>query len=290
MSLTPLQREQRKQWVGASSVASVMGENPYESAYDLWAKLTGKLPDDAIDSEAIAIGDAVEPAILSLAAGRLGCKVVRPTGTFRFDGLPLAANVDGMIEKAQRGSPIVEAKSTGVAEGWGDAGTDQVPNRVLLQVQAQMMCSASDVAHVARLFGRFGFKFDLYEVPRHAILQQAIADAVGDFWKCVESDTPPEHSLISPEVAKVICRVPGKVIDGDFEADVLLGQLDLARKHRLAAEKAEKEVEAQAKTLLGDAEAIRTAGFEYAVSTRQRKEYTVKASEFKVFTLKEIKE
>ena len=183
MSLTTLQRQQRLQWVGASSVASVLGENPYESAYDLWAKLTGKLEADEIDSDAAAIGDAVEPAILALTSQRLGCKVVRPTGTFRYDGLPLAANVDGMIEKARRGSPIVEAKSTGIAEGWGEAGTDQVPNRVLLQVQAQMMCSGSDVAHVARLFGRFGFKFDLYEVKAHAGLQQAIADGVYTFWK-----------------------------------------------------------------------------------------------------------
>ncbi len=289
MSITQLQREQRKQWVGASSVASVMGENPYESAYDLWAKLTGKLPDDEIDSDAAAIGDAVEPAILTLTSQRLGCRVVRPTGTFRYEGLPLGANVDGMIEKAQRGSPIVEAKSTGVAEGWGEAGTDQVPNRVLIQVQAQMMCSASDVAHVARLFGRFGFKFDLYEVPRHAILQQAIADAVGDFWKCVESDTPPDGSLISPEVAKVIRRVPSKVIQGDHKADAVLRSLDQARADRLDAEKEEKALESLAKTMLGDAEAMHTAGYEYAVSTRHRKEYTVNASEFRVFTLKEIK-
>lgn len=289
MSLTPLQREQRKQWVGASSVASVMGENPYESAYDLWAKLTGKLPDDAIDSEAIAIGDAVEPAILSLAAGRLGCKVVRPTGTFRFDGLPLAANVDGMIEKAKRGSPIVEAKSTGVAEGWGDAGTDQVPNRVLLQVQAQMMCSASEVAHVARLFGRFGFKFDLYEVRPHATLQQIIADRVGEFWRCVESDTPPEGSLVSSDVAKLIRRETGKVIQGGSDAADALASLRAAKAAAKEADALVTEAEAKAKTLLGDAQALVVPGWEYRASVIKRRGYVVEESEYTRFSLKEVK-
>ena len=288
--ITELQRQQRKQWVGASSVASVMGENPYESAYDLWAKLTGKLPEDDIDSDAAAIGNAVEPAILALTAGRLGCKVVRPTGTFRYDGLPLAANVDGMIEKAQRGSPIVEAKSTGVAEGWGEAGTEQVPNRVLLQVQAQMMCSESEIAHVARLFGRFGFKFDLYEVPRHEGLQQAIADAVGEFWVCVQSDTPPDGSLMSPEVAKVIRRVPTKVVQGGA---VELAAIEDYRAAKAAAKVADamvEETEAKVKTMLGDAEALVVPGYTYEAKQVARKGYTVKDTTYTRFTLKETKE
>lgn len=251
--ITATQRTNRLAGIGASEVAAVLGLDPYRTAYDVWAEKTGKVerPDEA-PSAAARMGNVLEPVIGELAEAEIGTRLVRPTGTYKSDNGVMIANLDFQVGKAQRGADIVEAKATQLADGWGEAGTCDVPERVYVQVHAQMLCSASTLAYVARLFGRFGFEFSLYRVPFTASLGHTIEDAVCDFWhKNVEKDVPPAGSLPGEETLKLYRRLPGKVTEIDANTLADWRAKDAAKK---TAEKLADEAKARVLAELGDAE------------------------------------
>lgn len=259
MGLTDKQLADRVNGIGASSVPAILGVDPWRSAYDEWLILTGKVePPEA--GEAAEIGTLVEPAIFTLTERRTGRKVLRPTATFVADNGVMRANVDAMLDKAVRGADIVEAKSTGIAEGWGEPGGDDIPERVLVQVHAQFVCAGSTFAHVARLLGRYGFKFDLYDVEHNERLAEIIEQRVCDFWhKNVLADVPPPDSCPSLELAKAMKRTPGKTITWRVPE---LGHYVGWHYAKIAADNAGAEEERRKAVLLaalGDAEAVQGA-------------------------------
>lgn len=254
MSLTTLQAAARVDGIGASEVASILGVNPWESAGDLYLRKTGRL--EPIDlSDAIEWGNDLEPVIGRRAGRVLGKRVVRATGTFKHPNGVMFANVDFMVEKAQRGSPIVEAKSTSLEEGWGEDGSDQVPDHVWVQAQCQMMCAGSQIAYIARILGRYGFKFSMHPIASaDNDVRELIEHRVCDFWeKNVRRDTPPD-SLPSLESLSSVAR---RAVSVPIQSDLLRAYMDAKRVLKEA-----EEVEKAAKTaLLAD---LCTSDGEYA--------------------------
>ena len=135
--ITDRQLELRNKGLGSSDIASIMGLNPYQSPRDVWLLKTGRVATLQDAGQAAHLGSMIEPAILALAAEELGDRVVAPTSTFTR-GI-LRANIDGMVGVFKRGSPIVEAKMTSISDGWGEPHSSIVPDRVMLQVQMQML-------------------------------------------------------------------------------------------------------------------------------------------------------
>ena len=207
--ITKKQEQARAAGIGSSEIAAICGVDPWRTAYDVWALKTGRI-EGCEENEAMRLGTALEPTILNLAGTELGKKVVRPSSHFVGCKPYMRANIDGMVEVAKRGSPIVEAKSTGVTDGWGQTGTGEVPERVLLQVTWQMMCSSSDLAYIACLSAKFGLAFSMYRVEWDEHLAEELANKAERFWQCVERDTPP-MSLPSLDVAKAIRRNDSEV-------------------------------------------------------------------------------
>lgn len=179
--ITNRQKKDREKGIGSSDVPTILGLNKWATPYDLWLNRTGVTP-DIEENEAMSIGTALEIPILKMAAKRLGEKVVRPSSPFVGCQLFYRANVDGMVGVAKRGSPIVEAKTTGMAGLWGEEGTDQVPESVKAQVMYQMMCSSSQTAYVAVLVGDFGLKFKMFRVEFDVEYAEHIAASVDRFW------------------------------------------------------------------------------------------------------------
>lgn len=267
------EKQVRNQGVGASEVAAVLGLDPWRSAWDLWAMKTEKHEESergADATEAQDIGNLIEDTTAALAERRLGVRLVKPTATYRADNGFMFANLDRQVERAMRGAANCELKSTGIADGWGDEGTDQVPERVLLQVTAQMVCSGSDFSHVARLLGRFGFSFAMYAVPFNPTLGRIVEDRVGEFWNNhVVRDIPPTDSLPSIGVVSHIRRTPGKVID---LRPAVVAEFAAAKAARKDAEEKEERAKAGLLAALGDAEGGKCAGWSVsfkAVNTKR---------------------
>lgn len=202
--LTPQQLAERNKGIGASEIGAILGCDPYKSPRDVWLLKTGRVPPtDAGD--AAHIGNVMESAILTLAAEQLGGRVVAPSSTF-VRGI-LRANVDGMLHEFKRGQPIVEAKMTSIEEGWDAPST--VPDRVFLQIQMQMLCAGSDVAHVARLLTRYGAQFNLFTVPVDRDECERIESFANAWWqRHIVADEEP-LGAVNPDLLSARSRVSG---------------------------------------------------------------------------------
>lgn len=213
MAITERQRAARAEGLGASDIPTILGLNPWGNVHDLYLAKTGRLEPtpETTDIDAAEVGTHIESTIRTLAEKRLVAKLVKPTATFVAPNGIMRANVDFMVGKAQRGAPIVEAKSTGQLDEWD--GGERLPDKVLVQVAAQFVCAGSDAAYVAAIFGRFGLTFRLFPLERDADMARLCAiveETAVDWWrKHVETDTPPDVAP-SIEAARMIRRETGK--------------------------------------------------------------------------------
>ena len=225
--ITEKQQIDRTKGIGSSDVPTILGLNPWATAHDLWLFKTGQVP-GVEENEAMRIGTLLEEGVLKLASARLGVRIVKPTSTFVGSAPFMRANIDGMIGSAKRGSPIVEAKTTGRTDEWGAEGTDEVPEGVRSQVMFQMLCSSSDLTHIACLQGDHGLRLKMYRVAFCSAYAGYIHERVSEFWERVQTKTPP-NCAASVDVLKQIRRIdtpsvaiPRELFQADADAHAVL--------------------------------------------------------------------
>jgi len=198
------------------------------------------------------------------------------------DGIRIA-NLDG----ATRDNEIVEAKTTTIADEWGDQLTDQVPERVLAQVHHQLGVAGPDfrVAYIPVLLPGFkSLDFRLYRVERNDELVAAVAAAAVDFMENhIRPELPPDDFRPSLEVAKRIRREPDVVVD--IPEDLFTAYKE-AQAAASAAEKAKKAAQAELLAALGTAEGGSCALGSVTYLEQTRKSYTVAESTYRVLRLK----
>lgn len=192
--------------LGASQWPAACGYDPHLEPIELFQRFTGLASWEVEESDAIALGEALEDGLRRLAAKRLGLNIVacptylHPRHEWSF------ATPDGFCEDAS----ILEVKTTGIAhdgepgdlEEWGLDESD-VPPRVLTQVMGQMtvmrawlMTHAPNLpltkeAHVAVLIGGRARGFRLYRIDWDEDLARRLFDRVARFWAGVKTNTPP---------------------------------------------------------------------------------------------------
>ncbi len=257
--ITETQRAARERGIGSSDVPTILGISPWSTPMDLWLVRTGRAEPQP-ENMAMAMGSALEPVILKLAGERLEARVVSPSSTFVGAKAHHRANIDGMVGQAKRGAPIVEAKTTGRTDEWGEDGSPDVPEAVKAQVMYQMACASSDRAWVGVLMGDRGLRFQLHRVEWDADYAAHIIDRVDAFWQRVTEDTPPD-AVASLEVAKRLRKQDGPTVSIDpalFVAD------DGARKALAAAQEVADGARARLLTALGTS--LRGEGGGYTVT------------------------
>ena len=125
--------EMRRHGVGGSEIGTIMGLNPWESAFALWAKRTGQIPDPPLSSWSIRFGRAFEKPVLSLWAEEHPEFEVYEAGTYRHPDYDfLHANPDALAYDAKNDEWIVVEVKTSRGT-WGDA-----PPAYVAQVQHYM--------------------------------------------------------------------------------------------------------------------------------------------------------
>ena len=268
--LTPEQKELRKFHLGASDVAALFGLDPFKTGADVWLEKTFGLTfqEPAQLSDSIDMGNAFEGPLLEWAAKELNAQIwTDPAMLFNVcTAHPIfSANCDAIIIPLDDNgaTEAVEAKVTSRSEEYGEPGTDQVPDRVLIQVQAQMLCHGLKRVHIAVLMGRMGLKRELYRVERNQEIIASIIQRGEWFWNefVLPKIQPPEldengkplFGLGSLDIIKRVVRQPQTWAEVD---EALILDWDTKRQARLDAEKPEKEALERMLTPLGDAEGV----------------------------------
>lgn len=189
--LTPEELEIRKGFVGASDAPSIIGVNPYASAWDVYAEKTGIPIDRSEMAERFWWGSMLEETVAQRYMIKTG-KTVRPMS-------PRIHSTEGWLrasaDRIAVGEPLgleIKTVSTFEEHMWGAEGTDQIPPHVRIQCEIGMACYDLPAWNVEALFGSFCSK--TYHIPRpDPAYEQALIQALKQFWfEHVVARNPPE--------------------------------------------------------------------------------------------------
>lgn len=184
--------EVRRTGIGGSDAAAAVGLNPYKSQLELWLEKTGRdaelsRPDPNDTTEPIYWGTLLEPIVAAAYTQQTGRRVRKVNAVLRHPTIPfMLANLDREVV----GVPdvhILECKTAGEfgARHWKDG----VPEYVQLQVQHQLAVTGKRAADVAVLL--CGQQLAVYRIERDVELIARLIQLEAEFWRCVETDTPP---------------------------------------------------------------------------------------------------
>lgn len=290
----------RKGKIGSSDAPAICGVSPYATPYEVWARMTGKVPAFAGNRYTEA-GHYMERSILDWYEDQVCRKVARDQGLVSADGIRVA-NLDA-LDLAGEQPTIIEAKTANLfglrsETQWGDPeeGAEGVPHSVLVQVHHQFSVAQEQypdiaAAEVVAFIGGRGFC--RYMVELDASLMAAVCEAEQEFWdSCITPDIPPEGD-ISMAMAKLLQRTAKKSVAIDpvcVDVWQSLRQARLDREHEVSAAKELEDV-AAAKVIsaLQDGE-IGTLPDGRCVTFLQttRKSYTVKETSYRTLRLKAV--
>ncbi len=210
--ITQQQRIERTEHIGSSDVAAIMGYSPFAGPAEIWASKTMEIEDKT--NAAMRRGISLEPLILRQAENELGKPIIPDQRFISADDPLFAANLDGWIID---GKIIIEAKSTGTWDGWGDDGSEVVPEAYYLQVQHQMFCAESPVAQIWAAVPNMRtaeFETRQFIIPRNNDVITAIKNTCREFWdNYVATKTPPPSEPKRVEFWSTVKRVDGESME-----------------------------------------------------------------------------
>jgi putative phage-type endonuclease len=225
----------RRGTLGASEIGAVLGVNPWSSAHDVWmAKVLGV---EKERSEAMDLGNEIEPAILGVYARRYGKRVTR--GRYMLGPEPwMSATPDAHIE----GGGLVEAKLAGLRTLWmygapdtDESESDAAPMHYVTQALWQMAVTGEPFVHIAVLMGT---EFRRYTIRPNPRVQAAMVERGRQFWHdhVVPGVPPPVDA--SEGAREMLKRLYPKSHGPRLEADASLEQLvaELVDARRAVAE------------------------------------------------------
>lgn len=244
----------RRNRLGGSEIAAVMGLSPYESKFSLWHRKMGFAGRKPQNPE-MDWGNRLEPIVLDkffegegrTRYGEAGATYVSKERPWQSATPDAFASVDARPE-------LVEVKTSPFGEGWGPAGTDEIPIYYRCQVLWYLDVFGMDVCHVPVLISGCDYREYRIELDAEARLDIATMREAGR--EFIESLTLTQRPPIDDhdETYRVI-RETHPDIEADEETD--LGDLGLdylLTKEALAGvERAHKTVRALVLDAMGSA-------------------------------------
>lgn len=244
----------RRTGIGGSDVAAILGLSKWKTPLQVYQEKRGELGPQP-DNDAMRWGRYLEPAVRQGYADATGnevrvlSEIVRhPVHEF------MIANLDGFVVPANSPKRIFEAKTARTADGWGEPGSDQVPQPYLLQVQHYMAVTGFVVADVAVLIG--GSDFRLYEVPEDLELQQMLVDAEAEFWGRVQSGEPPEPVTVADAIARWGRESRADLVMADDDAMAAVYKLHALKQQQAALDAEEERAKATVMRALGERDTL----------------------------------
>lgn len=278
--------DRRRRFVGASESATIFGVGyKDQSAYTVWARKTGRLGDSEDEAEHLRIGQLMEPALREIAAWKIGRGAVhhRENSLWVRRDIPwLAASLDAFLEPGGDAIVPVELKNAGqwTASEWGEG---ELPLKFAVQVQHQMAVTGAECAYLLGLIG--GQKAELRLIERNQAFIDAMIERLAEFWRCVETDTPPEvdGSLATAKaLAKLHPQDDGRAIALPEEFAGHVGELSHIKDEIKRLEQRKDTIENQIKAAIGDATyGVAPGGIVFSWKTQDRKGYVVEPTTFR---------
>lgn len=287
----------RREGVGASEVAAILGFDETRDALSVYAEKIGVLESD--ETFLTRWGKRVEDAIAEGYAEETG-RVVRNPGAFEIAKHPdvpiLGATLDretfGCAKHPAPGDVFTEgaleikAVNAFAAAEW----KEEPPLKHQIQLQIQMACKGMSWGSLAALIG--GLRISWQDIARNQQFLDFALPEIEAFWLCVQRREPP--------VVKEAKAATWDAIKALYPADNGMGivlpieALDIVKEWReyaavrLEAEKRENNAKVHLQQLMGDATAgLLVDGSSLTFKTTSRDGYTVAPTTYR--TLRHLK-
>lgn len=171
----------RRQGVGASDIAGIMGISPWTTPFQVWASKISDLP-EVMDDEAMKWGRILEDVILNeWARERMARTVVIRNRQ------PLCRDIERPIliatPDALTGDRVIEVKNS------SDWSWVEPPVHYLAQMQWQLAVTGYEVGDLVVLHA--GRHLEHYEIKADPEAQARMIEAATEFWGFVETNEPP---------------------------------------------------------------------------------------------------
>lgn len=177
----------RQAFLGASEAPSACGMG-YQTRYSLYLEKTAEEPQLRPDSEVMLWGRLLEEPIAKEAAKRSGLKILSPGVPVQDSTHPWRiATPDFLVEDSVGVMGLLQIKTTGVfnQDNWADGPADGAH----IQIAQEMAVTGAPYCVLAVLIG--GQELRVFRVERDLELEQTVTKFCVEFWKCVETKTPP---------------------------------------------------------------------------------------------------
>lgn len=250
----------RREGIGASEIAAVVGLSPWQSPLALYLRKIGELPDTEPNT-AMQLGNDLEPFVADQFHKRTGLHVTGEQTWCVHPELSFArCTVDGFVVESPSSLVsdalgVFEAKTTGNLDRF-----DPLPTHVELQVQWQMFVTDQQHAWVTA-FGatQGGLDVRVIEVVRDETAIQRVLPIVTEFWQRVLDRVPPPVKAYHPSDARDLAAAfdepePESSVELDDVSD-MIDELRLRKAEAKQLEASIGQIENALKARLGDAEA-----------------------------------
>ena len=239
--------EERRKGIGGSDIAAILGMNPYKTPYRVYQEKRKEV-EDWQGNEATDWGKRMEPAIRQWYSDQTGRDVRLPEKILMHSKYPfMLASLDGYTDDRR----VVEIKTARSGKGWGEPGTNEIPDYYALQAQHYLIVTGFEVCDVPVSIS--GSSPELYEVPADKELQEAIIEAAVIFWKRVQDGNPPDPITYADAVARYGKSIVGCPVFATQDAIEAVNSLRFIRDRKRILEADEEDLKGRIISALGDA-------------------------------------
>lgn len=281
----------RREGIGSSDAAAVLGINPWSSAMDVYAEKLGLYgePDQGPPSEYARWGQILEPHVIEEFRSSTGRQVVREGRLLRSRARPFQqTTLDARQRKTGVRSPgSLEVKTTKF--DWNDG----VPVDIMAQVQHSFAVTGFEWGSIA-VWNRTTCEFQWLDVEPEREYIDELNERELDFWSGLAKGEPPEPDD-SDQCARALRAIYPKPLEGlvlDLDGEMLdvTDDLELVKQEMGDLKKRRTALENQIKSAIGNAEAgLLPNGVMYTHKLQHRPSTISKESSFRVLRRKEAR-
>ena len=184
----------RMKGIGGSDAAAAIGVSRWKSPLQLYLEKAGEIEQPEA-GEAAYWGNVLEAIVADEFTKRTGKKVQRVNRILIHpEHEHMIANIDRRVVGE---NAILECKTTGAwnAKEWEG---DDIPAEYVIQVMHYLAVTGAEKAYFAVLIG--GNRFEWKEIERDEELIEMMIAKESEFWRCVETQTPPPISESKAEL------------------------------------------------------------------------------------------
>ncbi len=194
--LTDKQLQDRKNYIGGSEVAAILGMSPYVSTHALYRQKLGETPSFEGNKHTRA-GSIMEPSILAFYNSETDVKL-QPLSDDELERIhPVYPYMRGHLDGIDIKGGVIECKNVGsfAAKEWGCPDKLNVPDSHLVQLMYYCAITDAPYGKIVAYFG--GSDMRVYHYERQATLEKEVIERVKNFWENhILTKVPPSPSTL----------------------------------------------------------------------------------------------